>query len=100
VEAKSFKQEDDNYCSTFSTFGFFMGGWIGYLLRPSMKALGFEAQLPFETIIGGVPCVDTNVLFNSCKLELNIAYASVEYIITGAILGAVIGWVVGKLIKR
>ena len=100
VETNSFKHEDDNYSGELRFFGFFLGGWIGYLFRPSIKALGFEAQLPFDKIIEGLTCNDTNGLFNSCKFEQNLAYASVEYIITGAILGAVIGWVVGKLIKR
>ncbi len=88
-----------DYGGQLSFFGFFMGGWIGYLLRPSIKAFGFEAQLPFEKIIEGLTCDDTYGLF-SCKLEQSLAYASVEYIITGAILGAVVGWVVGKIIKR
>lgn len=52
VEAKSFKQDNDNYCSTFSAFGFFMGGWIGYLFRPSTilgQQLSIQKILDFIT---------------------------------------------------
>ncbi len=88
----------NDYSGKLSFFGFFMGGWIGFLYRPSIEVFGFKAQVPFEKIIEGLTCNDRYVF--GCDLERSLAYAAVEYIITGAILGVVIGWVVGKLIKR
>jgi hypothetical protein len=118
VEANSFKQGNDNYCSTFSAFGFFMGGWIGYLFRPSTNILGFQ-QLSIQHILDFItnyqkcsPWLDdslhTDYIYRQCQewyfyknpIATSMAYASIEYIITGAILGIVVGWVVGKLIKK
>lgn len=95
VEAKSFKHEDYNYSSELSFFGFFMGGWIGYLLRPAI--LG--RQLSIQQILDLVSNSEDSIVFGENLLK-SMAYTSIEYIITGAILGVVVGWVVGKLIKR
>lgn len=99
-----------DYCGELSVFGFFMGGWIGYLLRPStILGLQLSIQQILDFIISNIyPNCTTTGDYTSCQKGLfsdnpiasSLAYTSIEYIITGAILGAVVGWVVGKLIKR
>lgn len=104
-----------DYGIQLAIFGFFMGGWMGYLFRPSI----FGQQLPIEKILDFItnyqkcsPWLDdslqTDYIYRQCQewyfyknpIATSMAYTSVEYIITGAILGVVIGWVVGKIIKR
>jgi len=83
--------EEDN-SSDLAVLGFFAGGFIGYLLRPSHPYIG---QLPFETVITRGAKLEE---FDSF-LYGPIAEVSFNYIVVGAILGLFIGWTVGKLIR-
>ena len=83
--------EEDN-SSDLGVLGFFVGGFIGYLLRPSHPYIG---QLPLETIITRGAKLDE---FDSF-LYGPMAEVSFNYIVVGAILGLFIGWTVGKLIR-
>jgi hypothetical protein len=85
--------EQDN-SSDLAVLGFFAGGFIGYLLRPSYPYLNI-GQLPFETVITRGARLDE---FDSF-LYGPIAEVSFNYIVVGAILGLFIGWIVGKLIR-
>ena len=85
--------EQDN-SSDLAVLGFFAGGFIGYLLRPSYPYLHI-GQLPFETVITRGARLDE---FDSL-LYGPIAEVSFNYIVVGAILGLFIGWIVGKLIR-
>ncbi len=78
-----------NYGSELSAFGLFIGGWIGYLLRPFMLGHQLSIQESLDLISR-----------NDNPFWEPLAYASIEYIIAGAFLGAVVGWVVGKMINR
>ncbi len=102
LERKEWNSPD--YSSKLSFFGLIMGGWIGYLFRPTVKILGTEIQIPFSKIIdvllGNHRDDSTPLESIAGKLTEEYAYISIEYVITGAILGAAVGWVVGKLIKR
>jgi hypothetical protein len=84
--------EQDN-SSDLAVLGFFAGGFIGYLLRPSYPYLSI-GQLPFETVITRGARLDEVDSF-LCP----IAEVSFNYIVVGAILGLFIGWTVGKLIR-
>ena len=83
--------EKDN-SGDLGVLGFFVGGFIGYLLRPSHPYIG---QLPLETIITRGAKLDE---FDSF-LYGPMAGVSFNYIVAGAILGLFIGWIVGKLIR-
>jgi len=84
--------ENDN--STILGFiGFFIGGFIGYLSRPSNLWAG--GQLPFETVITrGANLEGIETIF------VSQAQISFNYLVIGAILGLVIGWIVGKIIRK
>ena len=83
-----------DYSYALAVFGFFMGGWIGYLLRPHNI---FGLQLSIQQILDLINSKDS-IIFGEDPLK-SMAYTSIEFIITGAILGYVVWWAVGKLIK-
>lgn len=87
-EEMSSSQKDD-YGQELGFLGFFIGGFIGYLNRPSSPLLG---QLPFETVI-----TRGENLKGFDELLKPLAHISFNYLITGAILGIVVGWVVGAV---
>ena len=71
--------------------GFFVGGLIGFMMRPSAFLVG---QLPFETVItGGANLTGLDQLLRST------AQNSLNLMIMGAVLGALTGAIVGVLIK-
>jgi hypothetical protein len=69
--------------------GLFLGGGIGFLLRPSAFLVG---QLPFETVI-----VRGSNLGGLDRLLVSTAQTSFNYMVVGAILGAVAGFVIGLI---
>lgn len=69
--------------------GFFLGGCIGFLLRPSAFLVG---QLPFETVIAR-----GSNLSGIDRLLVATAQTSFNYMIVGALLGAVGGLVIGLM---
>lgn len=69
--------------------GFFLGGSIGFLLRPSAFLVG---QLPFETVIAR-----GSNLSGLEGLLISTAETSFNYMLIGAILGAIGGLVVGLI---
>lgn len=69
--------------------GFFVGGGIGFLLRPSAFLVG---QLPFETVIAR-----GSNLSGIDRLLVSTAQTSFNYMMVGAILGAIGGLVIGLL---
>ena len=72
-----------------SIAGFFVGGVIGFLLRPSAFLVG---QLPFGTVI-----TRGSNLSGLDKLLVSTAEASFNYMLVGALIGAVGGFVIGLL---
>ena len=84
--------ENDN--STILGFiGFFIGGFIGYLSRPS--SVWTDGQLPFETVITRGANLEGFESFFVSQAQI-----SFNYLVIGAILGLVIGWIVGKIIRK
>ena len=84
--------ENDN-STVLGFIGFFIGGFIGYLSRPSNLWAG--GQLPFETVITrGANLEGFETIF------VSQAQISFNYLVIGAILGLVIGWIVGKIIRK
>jgi hypothetical protein len=76
---------------TLAIIGFFAGGLIGYILRPSVFLVG---QLPFETVITrGAYLTGLDLLLRST------AQASFNLMATAAIVTALAGGIVGLLIK-
>ena len=69
--------------------GFFVGGCLGFLLRPSAFLVG---QLPFETVIAR-----GSNLSGLDRLLVSTAETSFNYMLVGAILGAIGGFVVGLI---
>jgi len=69
--------------------GFFVGGCIGFLLRPSAFLVG---QLPLETVI-----MRGSNLSGLDSLLISTAQTSFNYMLVGAILGAIGGLVVGLI---
>lgn len=73
--------------------GLFLGGMIGFLLRPSVMLVG---QLPFGTVI-----TRGANLAGLDRLLISAAQTSFNYLLAGAIIGAVIGLGLGYfLISR
>lgn len=73
--------------------GFFLGGLVGFLLRPSLPLIG---QLPFQTVITrGSNLTGIDMLLKST------AEQSFNYLLIGAIVGAVIlGFAAGFMGKQ
>jgi len=72
--------------------GLFIGGMIGFLLRPAAPFIG---QLPFETVISrgsNLTGLDT--------LLVSTAQTSFSYLMVGAILGAIGGIIVGLMAAK
>lgn len=69
--------------------GFFVGGGIGFLLRPSAFLVG---QLPFETVIAR-----GSNLNGLDRLLVSTAETSFNYMLVGAVLGAISSFVIGLI---
>ena len=78
--------------SEFGIIGFFIGGFLSYLLRPSVSMIG---QLPFEVVI-----TRGSNLEGADRFLIPTAEMSSNYLIAGAILGCCIGAVLGYFIKK
>lgn len=65
--------------------GAFLGGLVGYLLRPSVPFIG---QLPFETVITR----GSNLSGLDLLLLKGAAETSCNYMIVGVLIGGLIGW--------
>ena len=72
-----------------SIVGFFVGGFIGFLLRPSAFLVG---QLPFGTVI-----TRGSNLSGLDRLLISTAETSFNYLMVGALLGAAGGFVIGLI---
>lgn len=75
-----------------AVLGFFVGGCLGFLMRPAAMLVG---QLPFGTVItrgSNLSGLDT--------LLVSTAEASFNYLMLGAILGAVSGLVIGLMMSK
>ena len=72
--------------------GFLLGGFIGFLLRPSALLVG---QLPFATVISR----GTN-LTGLDRLLVPTAEKSFNIMLVGAILGVVIAVVIARMTAR
>lgn len=70
--------------------GLFLGGVIGFLLRPSAMLIG---QLPFETVISR-----GENLQGLDKLLVATAQTSFNMMAVGAIIGAVVGVVLARML--
>ncbi len=93
--------QDGDYSHGLSFYGLILGGWIGYLLRPSFTVLGREIQPSFEEIITIFAWARTETHADlSSRIATEVAYKSVEYMLTGALIGFVLGWLMGKHTRR
>ncbi len=72
-----------------SIAGFFVGGCMGFLLRPSAFLVG---QLPFATVIAR-----GSNLSGLDRLLISTAETSFNYMMVGALLGVVAGFVIGLI---
>jgi len=77
----------------FALLGLFIGGFIGFLLRPYDPL--FRGQLPFEVVITR----GSNLEF-PLNVAVPLAQTSFNYMLAGAILGAICGIIVGYLILK
>ena len=75
-----------------SIIGFFVGGCIGFLLRPSAFLVG---QLPLETVI-----TRGANLSGLDRLLISTAETSFNYMMVGALIGAAAGFVIGLMALR
>jgi hypothetical protein len=73
----------------FILIGLFLGGLVGFLLRPSIPLIG---QLPFEAVITGGLSLD-----GLDSLLIPIAQTSFNYMVAGAIIGALIAYFVSRI---
>lgn len=89
---RSEKIQVNDYGQELGFIGLFLGGLIGYLLRPDVPLYG---QLPFDVVI-----TRGETLKGLDQIFIPVAQTSFSYMITGVILGVVIGWVVGKFMKK
>lgn len=69
--------------------GFAVGGFIGFLVRPSAMLIG---QLPFETVI-----LRAANLEGLAQVLVPLAQASFNVMLAGAVLGLVAAIVMGRL---
>jgi hypothetical protein len=72
--------------------GLFVGGCIGFLLRPSAFLVG---QLPFVTVIAR-----GSNLSGLDRLLVSTAETSFNYVMAGALVGAIAGFVIGLIASR
>lgn len=72
--------------------GFFVGGCIGFLLRPSAFLVG---QLPFVTVIAR-----GSNLSGLDRLLVSTAETSFNYMMASAIVGAIGGFVIGLIASK
>ncbi len=71
--------------------GLFVGGTIGFVLRPSAFLIG---QLPFGTVIsGGANLTGLDMLLRP------VAESSLHLMVAVALIGAVVGGIVGLLLR-
>ena len=77
-------------CATLITLviGFLIGGYLGFLLRPTTI---FAGQLPFSTVI-----TRGSDLTGLDQLMVPAAQTSFNYMLVGAIVGAVIGYLISR----
>ena len=76
----------------FGIGGFFIGGLMGYLMRPSVPLMG---QLDFGTVISrgaNLKGID--------QILVSVAESSFNYLLIGAITGCVIGVVIGRFLSN
>lgn len=73
-------------------FGFFVGGFVGFQLRPAAFLVG---QLPFGTVI-----TRGSNLSGFDSLLVSTAQTSFNYMLAGAVVGAVCGFLVGQMTSR
>lgn len=76
---------------TLGIVGFFVGGLLGFLLRPSVFLVG---QLPFGTVI-----TRGYSLQGMDALLVPAAQTSFNIMLISAVIGTIIGSVIGRLIK-
>ena len=72
--------------------GLLIGGFVGFLLRPSVPLMG---QLPFSTVI-----TRGANLRGLDQLLLGYARTSFNYLLTGLVLGAVVGLIAALAIQK
>ncbi len=77
----------------FAVSGALVGGFVGFLMRPSVPLLG---QLPFSDVITR----GTNLQGLDAMLLRNVAQQSFNGILAGVIAGAVVGYVIHLLSKK
>lgn len=73
--------------------GFLIGGFVGFLARPSIALIG---QLPFDTVISrgaGLKGLDQMLLLPLAQQSFNVMLIGA---VVGAVAGIVIGYFVGK----
>jgi hypothetical protein len=76
----------------FTVVGFLIGGFIGFLLRPSAPFIG---QLPFETVFK-----QGRNLEGLDRVLISTAETSFNYVVVGAIIGAIGGIITGVLLNK
>jgi hypothetical protein len=76
-----------NKALPLAAIGVFIGGLLGFLMRPAAPFIG---QLDFGTVISR-----GSNLTGLDSLLISTAQASFNYVLIGAILGAVMGIVIG-----
>ncbi|SCC92942.1 conserved hypothetical protein [Thiomonas sp. X19] len=79
--------------SWFATLGALVGGFIGFLMRPSVPLIG---QLPFRDVISR----GADLQGLDAVLLRNVAQQSFNYVLAGAIVGAVGGYVLYLISKK
>ena len=81
-----------NRSGTSGFLGGLAGGFVGFLLRPSVPIVG---QLPFETVI-----TRGANLRGLDELLISTAQTSFNYMLAGALAGALIGAAIGRFMPK
>lgn len=81
-----------NKAVPLAAIGLFIGGLLGFLMRPAAPLIG---QLDFATVI-----TRGSNLTGLDMLLVSTAQASFSYLVVGGILGAVAGAVIGMMTAK
>ena len=72
--------------------GLLLGGFVGFLLRPSSSLVGRVSFI--ETLTRGATLEGVD------QVLINLAHKSFDVMIAGAIIGLIVGLILGYLVKK
>jgi hypothetical protein len=89
----------NDYAGTLSFYCLLIGGFVGYLLRPTVNGYGYYGKMPFWDMVLYFSAYGQTISYTETYLT-SVAVLSIQYTVAGALVGMVVGWVLGKNTKK